>query len=93
MEGLKNLMFKYDLIGDVRGKGLMIGVELVRDKMTKEPAKEECAQVFERSKELGLLIGKGGLYGNVLRIKPPMCLTRPDVIFILEVLEAVLNEI
>jgi alanine-glyoxylate transaminase/(R)-3-amino-2-methylpropionate-pyruvate transaminase len=92
MEGLKKLMFRYDLIGDVRGKGLMIGVELVRDKKTKDPAKEECAQVFERAKELGLLIGKGGLYGNVLRIKPPMCITRSDVDFILEVLETVLNE-
>lgn len=93
LEGLKKLMSKDDLIGDVRGKGLMIGVELVRDKKTKEPAKDECARVFERAKELGLLVGKGGLYGNVLRIKPPMCITPTDVDFILEVLETSLKEI
>jgi alanine-glyoxylate transaminase/(R)-3-amino-2-methylpropionate-pyruvate transaminase len=93
MEGLKTLMSKYDLVGDIRGKGLMIGVELVRDLKTKEPAKDECAYVFERAKELGLLIGKGGLYGNVLRIKPPMCIAPPDVDFILEVLETSLKEI
>ena len=93
MESLAKLMSRHDVIGDVRGKGLMTGVELVRDRKTKEPAKEECAQVFERAKELGLLIGKGGFYGNVLRIKPPMCITRADVDFMLEVLDIVFGEL
>jgi len=93
LEGLRALQKKYDVIGDVRGLGLMIGVELVKDRKTKAPAREECAQVFERAKELGLIIGKGGLYGNVLRIKPPMCWTRADVDFALEVLDIVLAEI
>jgi alanine-glyoxylate transaminase/(R)-3-amino-2-methylpropionate-pyruvate transaminase len=93
MEGLENLKSKYPVIGDVRGKGLMIGVELVRDRTTKEPAKEECAQVLERSKELGLLIGKTGFYGNVLRFKPPMCITREDASFSLEVLDSVFGEL
>ena len=88
MEGLTNLMPKHDLIGDVRGRGLMTGVELVKDRKTKEPASDECARVFERCKEMGLLIGKGGLYGNVLRIKPPMCITLEDVDFITGVLDA-----
>jgi 4-aminobutyrate aminotransferase-like enzyme len=52
----------------------MLGVELVKDRATKAPAKDETLRVFEQAKDLGLLIGKGGFYGNVLRIKPPMCL-------------------
>ncbi len=87
MNGLRRLAEKYELIGDVRGKGLMIGVELVRDRTTKEPAKEECANILETAKELGLLIGRGGLFGNVLRIKPPMCLNREDAEFMLIVLD------
>jgi len=93
MEGLERLMSRHDLIGDVRGRGLMTGVELVRDRGTKEPAKNACAQVLERSKEMGLLIGKGGFYGNVLRIKPPMCITREDVDFIIGVLDAAFGEL
>ena len=51
----------HPLIGEVRGLGLMLGVELVKDRRTKEPAKDECATVFEKARDLGLLIGKGGL--------------------------------
>jgi alanine-glyoxylate transaminase/(R)-3-amino-2-methylpropionate-pyruvate transaminase len=86
--GFTKLAEKHALIGDVRGLGLMLGVELVKDRKTKTPAKEECAQVLERAKEMQLLIGKGGLFGNVLRIKPPMCLTTADADFLLDVLEA-----
>lgn len=93
MEGLEKLMSTYGVIGDVRGKGLMIGVELVKDRNTKEPAKDECVRVFERSRELGLLIGKSGFYGNVLRIKPPMCISRADVDFLIEVLDMAFSEL
>ena len=93
MEGLEKLKSKHEVIGDVRGKGLMIGVELVKDRKTKEPAQDEAAEVLERSKELGLLIGKAGFYGNVLRIKPPMCFTREDVDFTLGVLNFVLDKL
>ena len=65
----------------------MLGVELVEDRTTKAPASAMCADVFERAKNLGLLIGKGGLHGNVLRIKPPMCITRDDVDFMIRVLD------
>ena len=91
--GLKELAAKHDLIGEVRGKGLMIGVELVKDRATKEPAKEECAAVFERCKDKGLLIGKGGLWGNTLRIKPPMCINRDDADFMLAVIDEALAEV
>ncbi|HEY5894404.1 MAG TPA: aminotransferase class III-fold pyridoxal phosphate-dependent enzyme [Chthoniobacterales bacterium] len=85
--GLQKLADKHLVIGDVRGKGLMIGVELVKDRKTKEPAKDETLRVFETAKDLGLIIGKGGFFGNVLRIKPPMCLTRTDADFMLDVLD------
>ena len=93
MEGLEKLKSKHDVIGDVRGKGLMVGVELVKDRKTKEPAKDESAQVLEHAKELGLLIGKAGFYGNVLRIKPPMCFNRENVDFLIEVLDIALNKL
>ncbi len=91
-EGLQELECRHDLIGDVRGRGLMLGVEMVKDRKTKEPASEECARVFERCKELGLIIGKGGLFGNILRIKPPMCIHEADVDFILAVLDQSLRD-
>jgi alanine-glyoxylate transaminase/(R)-3-amino-2-methylpropionate-pyruvate transaminase len=93
MTGFKNLMARHAIIGNVRGKGLMTGVELVKDRRSKEPATAECARVWERSKELGLLIGKGGFFGNVLRIKPPMCLTRADVDYLIEVMDIAFSEL
>lgn len=62
-------------IGDARGKGLMLGIEIVKDKETKEPAKDETNQLMELTRERGLLFGKGGVHGNVLRIQPPLCMT------------------
>jgi alanine-glyoxylate transaminase/(R)-3-amino-2-methylpropionate-pyruvate transaminase len=89
--GLEGLMDKHDLIGEVRGKGLMLGVELVRDRQTKEPANTEAARVLEEARTRGLLLGKGGYYGNVLRIKPPMCISEADADFIVECLDEVLQ--
>lgn len=85
--GLARLQAKYPVIGDVRGAGLLLALEFVRDRTTKEPAREACAQVFENARELGLLVGKGGLYGQILRIAPPMTITRADADFILAVLD------
>jgi alanine-glyoxylate transaminase/(R)-3-amino-2-methylpropionate-pyruvate transaminase len=89
--GLQRLMGQHRLIGDVRGMGLMLGVELVRDRATKEPAKAETLQVLEEARGMGMLIGKGGIDGNVLRIKPPMCITAADADFALDVLDRALT--
>jgi alanine-glyoxylate transaminase/(R)-3-amino-2-methylpropionate-pyruvate transaminase len=89
--GFSRLAAKHALVGDVRGLGLMLGIELVKDRKTKEPAKDECAAVFEACRELGLLIGKGGLWGNTLRIKPPMIFNQTDADFMLAVLDEALG--
>jgi len=91
--GFRRLSEKHHIIGDVRGKGLMLGVDLVKDRTTKTPAKEETLHVFETAKDLGLLIGKGGYHGNVLRIKPPMCFTKADADFTLEVIDVCLSKL
>lgn len=91
--GLKKLMKEHELIGDVRGMGLMLGMELVRDRSTKEPAKAETLQLLEETREMGVLVGKGGIDGNVIRIKPPMCITGEDADFAVEVLHQALASI
>ncbi|MBO6575992.1 MAG: aspartate aminotransferase family protein [Rhodothermales bacterium] len=89
--GLESLMDRHELVGDVRGMGLMLGMELVLDRETKEPAKAETAAVLEVCREHRVLMGKGGLYGNVLRIKPPMCITKEDADYAVDVLDAALS--
>ena len=92
LAGLEKLKAKHQVIGDVRGKGLMLGLEFVKDRATKEPAKEICAQVVENARELGLLLGKGGLWGQTIRFAPPMNITPADADFLLAVLdEAIAN--
>mmetsp|Transcript_26078 Transcript_26078/g.83210 ORF Transcript_26078/g.83210 Transcript_26078/m.83210 type:complete len:416 (+) Transcript_26078:285-1532(+) len=90
---LEELANKHDIIGDVRGQGLMLGVELVKDRATKAPAKEELLQVFEGMKDMGVLIGKGGLHGNVFRIKPPMCFSMEDADFLADVMDYNLDKL
>lgn len=76
---LEELQKKHRLMGDVRGMGLLQGIELVKDRNTKEPAPQETNRVMDEAKNRGLLIGKGGLYGNVLRTSPPMNIGKADV--------------
>ncbi len=90
-QGLRALQSKHELIGDIRGLGLMLGVELVKDRKTRVPAKEETLAFLEKVREQGILIGKGGLDGNVLRIKPPMCLSAEDVDFALYAFDRALS--
>ena len=68
-------------------------MELVTDRGSKEPATAACARVLEKARNNGLLLGKGGLWGHVIRIAPPLCITQADADFVLDVLDASLAEI
>jgi len=87
MSRLEAFADESELIGDVRGTGLMIGVELVRDRATKEPASTEAAAVKRHCRERGVLIGVGGAFGNVLRVQPPLVIGEEDLDRALRVIE------
>jgi len=70
----------------------MMGLEIVKDKETKEPDNELFNDMFERTKDHGLLLGKGGRHGNTFRIQPPMCITEQDVEFSIDVIERSLKD-
>lgn len=78
---------RFELIGEVRGMGLLIGIELVKDRTSKEPAEAEAFEILELARERGLLLGKSGLHSNVLRVTPPLCITRDDCVFLADCLE------
>ena len=90
---MTKLMSKHKVIGDVRGMGLMLGMELVKDRATKEPGREECAALHEGLRERQVLVGKGGLFGNVLRIQPPLCVTKDDLDYAVSAMDDVLSTI
>jgi alanine-glyoxylate transaminase/(R)-3-amino-2-methylpropionate-pyruvate transaminase len=93
LQGLRRLQTQHPLIGEVRGIGLMLGLELVADRATREPATAQTLEVLEAAREMGVLMGKGGLDGNVLRIKPPMCITIQDADFAVDVLDRALSRV
>ena len=78
-ERLWELQDRHAAIGDVRGMGLMVGIELVRDRATKEPAPDILLRVQEGAKTRGLIVGRGGLHANTIRLCPPLIVTRDDV--------------
>lgn len=75
MDRLKDMQEKYSLIGDIRGLGAMIGIELVKDRQTQEPAKEETGRIVQECLEQGLIIISAGVYGNVVRMLMPLVIT------------------
>ncbi|CAL5351596.1 unnamed protein product [Camellia sinensis] len=91
-ERLTSLKDKHEIIGDVRGRGLMLGVELVTDHQLKTPAKVETMHVMEQMKDMGVLVGKGGFYGNVFRITPPLCFTKNDADFLVDVMDYTMSK-
>ena len=91
-EGLDGLKERFSAIGDVRGMGLMQAIELVKDRGTKEPDPQTTARLLEATRKRGLLVGKGGTYGNALRIAPPMVVTRGQVDDALRILADALEE-
>lgn len=90
---LQRLQQKYPIVGDVRGFGLMMGMEIVKDKKTKEPGTELAIETFEKIRDEGVIMGKGGMYGNVLRVMPPMCVNMDDVKFTADVMDYSLEQI
>jgi 4-aminobutyrate aminotransferase-like enzyme len=80
------------LIGDVRGKGLMIGIELVRDQNTKEPAAQEATKIRDACRRKGVLLGQGGIKANVLRIQPPLVISTQEIDQVIRVLSECLEE-
>jgi 4-aminobutyrate aminotransferase-like enzyme len=90
--GLAQLIDKHPLIGDVRGLGLFLGIELVRDRETLEPAVDESYYIAERMKEEGILVSVDGPLYNVLKIKPPLVFTKANAQFYIDTLDNVLHE-
>jgi 4-aminobutyrate aminotransferase-like enzyme len=91
-EGLQGLQERFTGIGDVRGMGLMQAIELVKDRGTKEPDAPGAARLMEATRKRGLLVGKGGLYGNTMRIAPAMVVNRSQVDDALRILGEALAE-
>jgi 4-aminobutyrate aminotransferase len=86
-KGLERLAKQHEVIGEIRGKGLMVGIELVRDRH-KTPADIEGKKIRDFCREHGLLPGLGGLYGNVLRIQPPLVITEEELLEVVKILDS-----
>lgn len=92
LAGLRRLAARHRIIGDVRGSGLFLGLELVRDRRTLEPAMAEASYVVERLRDLGILAGTDGPLHNVIKIRPPLCFSEADADLFVAVLDQVLAE-
>ncbi|GHB36557.1 hypothetical protein GCM10007094_27730 [Pseudovibrio japonicus] len=92
LSGLHRLMEKYEVLGDVRGMGLFLGVELVIDRRSKQPATEVARRVANRAKDLGILMGTEGPFDNVLKMRPPMIFSKDNADYLLDVLDQAINE-
>jgi len=93
MDGLKDLMKTHQIIGDVRGRGLMVGMELVKDRKTKAYATEETALLMDLCKDRGILLGKGGLFGNVIRIAPPLSINKDEIQLMIKTIDESLRNL
>lgn len=91
-EKLEVLMGKHPIIGNVRGLGLFLGVELVRDRETREPASEEALSIVEQMRHQGILIGAAGPFNNVLKVRPPLVFSRDNADLLVEKLDKLLSE-
>lgn len=91
-DGMQQLMKEHALIGDVRGRGLLLGMELVKDRKTKAYGSEEAVTFMDKCKDKGLLLGKGGLFGNVIRVAPPLSINAGQVDTMLKIVGEALHE-
>jgi 4-aminobutyrate aminotransferase-like enzyme len=90
---LEQMQEKCPYIGDVRGSGLVMGVELVKDKKTKEPAPDLTKKLIDVTAQNGLLIGSVGIYGNVIRVAPPLVITEAEAHESLDIFEKSLAQL
>jgi 4-aminobutyrate aminotransferase-like enzyme/Ser/Thr protein kinase RdoA (MazF antagonist) len=93
LEGLRRLMDQHAIVGDVRGSGLFLGVELVRDRQTLEPASEEASFISNRFRERGILLGTDGPFHNVIKIRPPMPFSETDADLLVATMDRILAEV
>jgi len=92
MKRLNEMKEDCNIIGEVRGKGLIIGVELVKDRKSRTPATEETVKIRDLCREKGVLLGHGGVKGNVLRIQPPLVINKQEMDTVLQTLEESLKK-
>ncbi|MGD8406143.1 MAG: aminotransferase class III-fold pyridoxal phosphate-dependent enzyme [Anaerolineales bacterium] len=93
LSDLRPFVKRFPIVGDMRGSGLFLGVELVRDRETLEPATQEADYVMNRMREHGILLGTDGPYHNVIKIRPPMPFDEENAEFLVEIMEKVLSEL
>ena len=90
---MTKLMEKHPRIGDVRGRGLMLGIELVEDRKTKVPATAYAGRIVEKCRQLGVLLGTDGPFDNVIKMRPAMVVTAGHADFLMQVLETAFAEV
>ncbi|MGM0687791.1 MAG: aspartate aminotransferase family protein, partial [Promethearchaeati archaeon] len=93
MKRLREIQERRSIIGDVRGKGLMIGVELVKDRKTKKPAKQEAKELVANLQKKGIIVGLGGIFKNVLRIQPPLVISEDQATEVVQKMSEELGKI
>lgn len=93
LERLNELWKKYEFIGDVRGMGLVIGMEFVNNKKENKPAAETCKKIIARCAELGLMLGRVGMYGNVIRVAPPLIIKKEECDIAVDIFDRAMKEI
>ena len=93
MDGIREMSSRHRLIGEVRGSGLIVGIELVLDRETKAPASKECGKVVLRCQQLGLLVHYVGIFSNVVELTPPLVLTRSEAAAGLEIFDQALSDV
>ena len=90
---IREIQDKFELIGDVRGKGLLIGVEMVKDLRSRKPAPEETEKVFLECFKRGLMVGRVGTYNQVIRLSPPLTISEKEGDKAMEILEESIKEV
>jgi 4-aminobutyrate aminotransferase-like enzyme len=93
LDALRPFVGRYPIVGDVRGSGLFLGVELVRDRETLEPAGEEASYVANRMRQEGILLGTDGPYHNVVKIRPPMPFAEEDADLLVETMDLIMEQV